>query len=341
MSGGELDVAISFTEDNGAPFVSERFATSLKFGPDGALYYTSSGPDESLGDFYEVGRIRFIGVEAPTANFTTSPSPPSGLAPLPVAFTDTSTDNGTIQQRQWNFGDGASSTEVNPTHIYQSPGHYMVELTVTDNEGLVDTAQAVVQVNFQVTLELRGEVLDGNRLDRQLRSGTTELRLYDAEGAPVSFEGGVGPDSNGIAAADGVIDTNVDLQLSSRYVVVKAGEASDDLAAQSYAFEVSTSTTVHRQVVTLAPSRTAIGGQVKDAEGNATLVDLGIAREQASTLYAFVTGRDYLPGSGIDLTEIPHRLTTDMLGNFYFPLRDPGTYFVDIVGDTGAETYRA
>lgn len=36
---------------------------------------------------------------------------------------------------QWDFGDGETSTEKNPTHIYKNPGEYDVTLTVTDSLG--------------------------------------------------------------------------------------------------------------------------------------------------------------------------------------------------------------
>ena len=40
---------------------------------------------------------------------------PSGYAPLSVLFTDLSQD---ATSRSWKFGDGATSTEQNPTHTY-------------------------------------------------------------------------------------------------------------------------------------------------------------------------------------------------------------------------------
>jgi PKD repeat protein len=64
----------------------------------------------------------------PTANFTFSAS---GLT---VTFTDTSTDaGGTIGSHAWTFGDGGTSTAVNPTHTYTAGGTYSVTETVTDS----------------------------------------------------------------------------------------------------------------------------------------------------------------------------------------------------------------
>jgi PKD repeat protein len=64
----------------------------------------------------------------PTANFTFSAS---GLT---VTFTDTSTDaGGTIGSHAWTFGDGGTSSAVNPTHTYAAGGTYSVTETVTDS----------------------------------------------------------------------------------------------------------------------------------------------------------------------------------------------------------------
>jgi PKD repeat protein len=59
-----------------------------------------------------------------TANVTT------GGPPLTVHFTNTSAGDYTTST--WNFGDGATSTEQNPSHTYAAIGTYTVTLTVGD-----------------------------------------------------------------------------------------------------------------------------------------------------------------------------------------------------------------
>ena len=46
----------------------------------------------------------------------------------------------------WNFGDGTTSTETNPTHQYDLPGSYTVKLTATSEEGSVDVDEQVITI---------------------------------------------------------------------------------------------------------------------------------------------------------------------------------------------------
>lgn len=62
-----------------------------------------------------------------------SASPTRGAAPLAVAFQDL-TAGGPISWR-WDFGDGATSSEQHPTHVYTVPGTYSVTLTAGNATG--------------------------------------------------------------------------------------------------------------------------------------------------------------------------------------------------------------
>jgi len=69
--------------------------------------------------------------QPPQAGFTADPL--AGQLPLVVQFTDTST--GAPTSWLWNFGDGSSSDQRNPTYTYRSPGVYSVSLTVRNQYG--------------------------------------------------------------------------------------------------------------------------------------------------------------------------------------------------------------
>jgi chitodextrinase len=62
--------------------------------------------------------------------------PDEGPPPLTVKFLGyIEEDEGSPWKFAWDFGDGATSIEQNPTHTYKSEGEYTAALTVTDQRG--------------------------------------------------------------------------------------------------------------------------------------------------------------------------------------------------------------
>ena len=85
-------------------------------------------------------------VKPPKAAFTFSPAKPKPGES--VKFTDKSTDpDGRIASWSWDFGDGSTSTEQNPTHAYANAGSFTVKLTVTDDSGATDTTAQTITVS--------------------------------------------------------------------------------------------------------------------------------------------------------------------------------------------------
>jgi len=68
---------------------------------------------------------------APKAGFSASPT--YGSAPLAVDFTDQTIFDPTSWY--WDFGDGSTSTDRNPTHTYGNTGTFTVSLTAGNAEG--------------------------------------------------------------------------------------------------------------------------------------------------------------------------------------------------------------
>lgn len=65
----------------------------------------------------------------------------------PIQFFDeTTVANANIMSRTWDFGDGSSSTEQIPQHVYDNSGQYTVTLTASSNFGCSDTHQVMITV---------------------------------------------------------------------------------------------------------------------------------------------------------------------------------------------------
>lgn len=80
--------------------------------------------------------------QAPTAGFAFSASD------LFVTFTDSSSDSdGSIVGYSWDFGDGGTSSDQNPSYTYAAAGTYSVSLTVTDDDGASDSEIQSVSVS--------------------------------------------------------------------------------------------------------------------------------------------------------------------------------------------------
>ncbi|VUD69274.1 Microbial collagenase [Thalassocella blandensis] len=60
------------------------------------------------------------------------------------------TDGGSIVRYKWDFGDGRTVASGSSTYVhrYSRGGHYMVRLTVTDDEGSTSTTSQMVQVSL-------------------------------------------------------------------------------------------------------------------------------------------------------------------------------------------------
>ncbi len=96
--------------------------------------------------------------------------------------------DGSIVSYAWNFGDSASSTEMNPSHTYAAAGSYTVSLTVTDNQGLTGTAMTSVtigSVNMQAPVAQVNGPYSGSVAVPVDFSGSGSV---DPDGTIVSYE---------------------------------------------------------------------------------------------------------------------------------------------------------
>jgi len=118
----------------------------------------------------------------PVANFVGAPL--SGEASLSVSFTDLS--NGNPTSWLWDFGDGNTSTQQNPTHSYASAGTYTVSLVTTspageDQEIKYDyiTVTEALAADFAVTPTEGDERVTTFNFDGSFSAGTITSYSWD------------------------------------------------------------------------------------------------------------------------------------------------------------------
>ncbi|MFE6914313.1 PQQ-dependent sugar dehydrogenase [Streptomyces rubiginosohelvolus] len=113
------------------------------FGPDGALYVLDYGTGANNQALY---RVEYLAGSNRSPVAKAAADKTSGPTPLAVSFSSAGSadpEGGNLTYA-WDFGDGTTSTDPNPSHTYTTAGTYNPTLTVTDPEGLTGTASLVV-----------------------------------------------------------------------------------------------------------------------------------------------------------------------------------------------------
>lgn len=73
----------------------------------------------------------------------------TGSTPGRIQFSSTSSScDGTVTGWDWDFGDGQTSAQENPLHIYATPGNYDVTLAVKDNWGSIYATVQTITIEF-------------------------------------------------------------------------------------------------------------------------------------------------------------------------------------------------
>jgi len=150
---GTYDISLYVEDQYG--IYAEDFTTAL-IHPSGSMVADAGGPYSSQVDI----PIQFAGsVQGGTAPYTWS----------------------------WDFGDGATSTEQNPTHAYSALGTYTATLTVMDSLGQTDSDTATVNIIEVTNHEPNIPNIDGPTEGKYNVEYTFNFSAYDADGDDVKF----------------------------------------------------------------------------------------------------------------------------------------------------------
>ncbi|MEL7271435.1 MAG: PKD domain-containing protein [Bacteroidota bacterium] len=242
-----------------------------------------------------------------------------GDAPLAIEFTGDASmdDDGTISNYAWDFGDGNTATEANPTYTYEQTGTFTASLTVTDNEGAMDTETVQITVNGPLN-----------------ESPTAVIQADPIRGeAPltVNFNGSGSTDDNGISTynwAFGDAESSTANSVQTSFEYTEAGNYTVTLQVVDEQGETGTTEVI---VEVLPPNVPTTTEAIITAAPNPASVwaDLYVTMPDGDTLVKFgifdATGR-------LIFTFNPNDVYDDAKGTYTLPigtLRN-GMYYVKV-----------
>ncbi len=178
VTSGDIPLLVNFvgsqsTDDAAVTGYSWNFGDgNSSTEADPAHTYTLEGTFNAVLTVFDIEGLSDVDslsivVDDPATNLppvaVASATPLSGEAPLDVSFTGSnSTDDSAVTSYSWDFGDGNTSTEADPNHIYATAGTFDAVLTVFDAEGLSDVDSLLLDItpDLPPTLALTPDPLD-------------------------------------------------------------------------------------------------------------------------------------------------------------------------------------
>ncbi len=293
----------SVTWDFGDGQTASGPTTTHRYAADGTYQVTATVTDDDGANALDTQSVT-VGGLSPTAAFDTSCADTS----CSVDASASSDPDGTIESYAWDFGDGGTATGPTTTHTYEAGGTYRITLTVTDDQGLTDTASQDVTVTVAAG---RGFIA----LDAATSQNTS---LRDRVTVPADVQAG---DQLLLFAASNAAGTD-DLDAPAGWTRVVDGTTRKSRSAlfartatatdAGTTVEVTTSVYARTDVVLAAYRGVAlqIGGQVaiqgyttpsRDAVAGSTVVSFWADKTSTTTTWtppAGVTVRHAFAGSG-------------------------------------------
>ncbi|MDA0180604.1 PKD domain-containing protein [Solirubrobacter phytolaccae] len=290
--------ASGYDPDDGTLTYKWAFADGVVFGKTASRTYTKPGTytatvtaTDDEGDTTErevTVTVTGPGVLPPTVEASSNVT--GGAARLSVAFTAAGADPDGDPARltyAWDFGDGATSFEQNPTHVYGTPGVYGAKVTVTDPGGATATKTVTITVldapgNGAPTIEDAASVPGPSGDPLQVRF---TAHATDPDGDRITYEWdfddgsekGAGPDVLHAYPRPGTYDAKVRVfdglgAATTRTVKVTVGGAANVPPAVTLAADPVRGT---------APLPVTFSSRIEDADGDV---------KNALTVWAFGDG---------------------------------------------------
>lgn len=168
---------VSYLWDFGDGTTSTQFEPQHVFNADKEYYTVTLTATNILGCTYTAIMPQYIHIVAPpVAAFNVAPSTLISIPTYTFRFEDESTNSPSVWR--WDFGDGTTSLQQNPSHTYLDTGSYVVTLRVTNQQGCFTTTfKTVTIVGVPGYLYVPNSFMPG--------SETPELRVFMAKGSGI------------------------------------------------------------------------------------------------------------------------------------------------------------
>lgn len=132
---------LNFIWDFGDGITSTQISPVHQYAADG-VYTIKLFVTDQYGCVDSIIQPNLINILSPKSLFIASDTFGT-CPPLFVQFTNQSTHYTSFS---WDFGDGSSSTALDPSHFYTIPGSYIVRLTVSSSGGCVDVYSKTIRI---------------------------------------------------------------------------------------------------------------------------------------------------------------------------------------------------
>ncbi|MFT3737764.1 MAG: PKD domain-containing protein [Breznakibacter sp.] len=233
----------------------------------------------------------------------------NGYAPATAVFANESIvpDNVGDAYYSWQFGDGGTSAEADPTHLYSAPGTYTVKLTIKTS---------VSQEIVSKTQEIQILSTDVSGIEVYFTDGSIVYKGYLNDATPVFSALPIGPfdDSYGMA-----IDTT-----NSKLYISDAG------AGKIYRYDLATGALIEFRTGLAGPDGLAIDFNTGKLYWD---TDNGIQRTDLTTL-TVSDKEDFVTGESND----PEGVSIDAVNNkLYWINYDGGLYSISLSGGSKTE----
>lgn len=89
---------------------------------------------------------------------------------------------GEITEARWEFGDGTTSSELNPVHEFKKPGYYLLSMSVSSASGDVDELFKIIHVHSKeelLTASANGGAIASNNSEFAARSMDGLFECFD------------------------------------------------------------------------------------------------------------------------------------------------------------------